>query len=136
MEGLQRHHRPDRVRADRPGIRRMVRAGVRHGLAFPAGGRRAGQHRQQGHSGDPAGHPDRVEGQSRQRVPRGRGRRACGRHLGGVGYELLQQQQLFDMAGALAWTLQLVFFVLIAQAILTQIETVAFRYRAVSERAL
>ncbi len=55
---------------------------------------------------------------------------------GGVGYELLQQQQLFDMAGALAWTLQLVFFVLIAQSILTQIETFAFRYRAVSERAL
>jgi NitT/TauT family transport system permease protein len=55
---------------------------------------------------------------------------------GGVGYELLQQQQVFDMAGALAWTLQLVFFVLIAQAILTWIETVAFRYRAVSERTL
>jgi len=55
---------------------------------------------------------------------------------GGVGYELLQQQQLFDMAGALAWTLQLVFFVLIAQSILTRIETFAFRYRAVSERAL
>ncbi len=55
---------------------------------------------------------------------------------GGVGYELLQQQQLFDMAGALAWTLQLVFFVLIAQSILTRIENFAFRYRAVSERAL
>ena len=27
---------------------------------------------------------------------------------GGVGYELLRQQQLFDMAGAIAWTLQLV----------------------------
>ena len=55
---------------------------------------------------------------------------------GGVGYELLQQQQVFDMAGALAWTLQLVFFVLIVQAALTLIENVAFRYRAVSERAL
>jgi len=55
---------------------------------------------------------------------------------GGVGYELLQQQQVFDMAGALAWTLQLVFFVLIAQAVLTLIETVAFRDRAVSERSL
>ncbi len=55
---------------------------------------------------------------------------------GGVGYELLQQQQVFDMAGALAWTLQLVFFVLIAQALLTLIESVAFRYRAVSERTL
>jgi NitT/TauT family transport system permease protein len=55
---------------------------------------------------------------------------------GGVGYELLQQQQVFDMAGALAWTLQLVFFVLIAQGGLTLIETFAFRYRAVSERSL
>jgi len=55
---------------------------------------------------------------------------------GGVGYELLQQQQVFDMAGALAWTLQLVFFVLIAQAVLTLIENAAFRYRAVSERTL
>jgi ABC-type nitrate/sulfonate/bicarbonate transport system permease component len=55
---------------------------------------------------------------------------------GGVGYELLQQQQLFDMAGALAWTLQLVFFVLIAQGVLTFVESVAFRYRAASERSL
>jgi NitT/TauT family transport system permease protein len=55
---------------------------------------------------------------------------------GGVGYQLLQQQQLFDMAGALAWTLQLVFFVLIVQGVLTLIENTAFRYRAVSERAI
>lgn len=55
---------------------------------------------------------------------------------GGVGYQLLQQQQLFDMAGALAWTLQLVFFVLLFQWVLTLIENFAFRYRAVSERAL
>lgn len=55
---------------------------------------------------------------------------------GGVGYELLQQQQVFDMAGALAWTLQLVLFVLVVQAVLTLIETMAFRYRAVSERSL
>jgi ABC-type nitrate/sulfonate/bicarbonate transport system permease component len=55
---------------------------------------------------------------------------------GGVGYELLQQQQMFDMAGALAWTLQLVFFVLIAQAVLSFVEGIAFRYRAVSERSL
>jgi ABC-type nitrate/sulfonate/bicarbonate transport system permease component len=55
---------------------------------------------------------------------------------GGVGYELLQQQQVFDMAGALALTLQLVFFVLIAQAILTFLENRLFRYRAVSEHAL
>lgn len=55
---------------------------------------------------------------------------------GGVGFELLQQQQLFDMAGALAWTLQIVFFVLLFQRILTMIERTAFRYRAVSERSL
>ncbi|MYZ47272.1 ABC transporter permease [Propylenella binzhouense] len=55
---------------------------------------------------------------------------------GGVGYQLLQQQQLFDMAGALAWTFQLVFFVLITQQIITMIERYAFRYRAVSERSL
>jgi NitT/TauT family transport system permease protein len=55
---------------------------------------------------------------------------------GGIGYELLQQQQVFDMAGALAWTLQLVFFVLITQRIIAFIEQRAFRYRAVSERAL
>src|SRR5262245_12435186 len=55
---------------------------------------------------------------------------------GGVGYELLQQQQIFDMAGALAWTLQLVFFVLITQRIIALIEARAFRYRAVSERVL
>jgi NitT/TauT family transport system permease protein len=55
---------------------------------------------------------------------------------GGVGYELLMQQQQFDMAGALAWTLQLVFFVLISQQVIALIEHYAFRYRAVSERAL
>ncbi|HVB90280.1 MAG TPA: ABC transporter permease subunit [Beijerinckiaceae bacterium] len=55
---------------------------------------------------------------------------------GGVGYELLQQQQMFDMAGALAWTLQLVLFVLVMQGLLSAIENYAFRYRAVSERSL
>src|SRR5712672_1711201 len=55
---------------------------------------------------------------------------------GGVGYQLLQQQQLFDMVGALAWTLQLVFFVLIVQGALTLIENTVFRYRAVSERVI
>lgn len=55
---------------------------------------------------------------------------------GGVGYELLQQQQLFDMAGALAWTLQLVFFVLLTQWVINLIETYAFRYRAISEHSL
>src|SRR5258708_29139112 len=55
---------------------------------------------------------------------------------GGVGYELLRQQQLFDMAGALAWTLQLVLFVLIVQQTIVAIETWMLRYRAVSERAM
>jgi NitT/TauT family transport system permease protein len=55
---------------------------------------------------------------------------------GGVGYELLRQQQLFDMAGAIAWTLQLVLFVLIVQQSIVAIESVVLRYRAVSERAL
>ncbi len=54
----------------------------------------------------------------------------------GIGYQLMQQQQLFDMAGALAWTLQIVFFVILVQQIIALIETSAFRYRAVSERAL
>src|SRR5262245_16886199 len=55
---------------------------------------------------------------------------------GGVGYELLMQQQQFDMAGALAWTLQLVVFVLVSQQVIALIEAYAFRYRAVSERSL
>jgi NitT/TauT family transport system permease protein len=55
---------------------------------------------------------------------------------GGVGYELLKQQQLFDMAGAMAWTLQLVLFVLIAQQTINAIEAWTLRYRAVSERAM
>jgi len=54
----------------------------------------------------------------------------------GIGYQLMQQQQLFDMAGAIAWTLQIVVFVILVQAIISLIETSAFRYRAVSERAL
>src|SRR4029078_11494095 len=53
----------------------------------------------------------------------------------GVGYKLLLQQQLFDMAGALAWALQLVLFVLVTQSILSLIEAYLLRYRAVSERA-
>jgi hypothetical protein len=40
------------------------------------------------------------------------------------------------MAGALAWTLQLVLFVLIVQQALTAIESYVLRYRAVSERAM
>src|SRR3970282_1444923 len=48
---------------------------------------------------------------------------------GGVGYQLLLQQQLFDMAGAIAWTLQLVLFVLIVQQALNAIEIYVLRYR-------
>jgi ABC-type nitrate/sulfonate/bicarbonate transport system permease component len=55
---------------------------------------------------------------------------------GGVGYELIRQQQLFDMAGAIAWTLQLVCFVLVFQGILTAIEQWVFRWRSKSERAI
>jgi ABC-type nitrate/sulfonate/bicarbonate transport system permease component len=55
---------------------------------------------------------------------------------GGVGYQLLRQQQLFDMAGAMAWTLQLVLFVLIVQQTINAIENWVLRYRAVSERAI
>jgi NitT/TauT family transport system permease protein len=54
---------------------------------------------------------------------------------GGVGYQLLLQQQVFDMAGAIAWTIVLVIFVLIIQSLISVIETHALRYRAVSERA-
>ncbi len=55
---------------------------------------------------------------------------------GGIGYELLQQQQLFDMAGAIAWTLVLVIFVLAVQRILTLVEDRLLRYRPAAERGL
>ena len=55
---------------------------------------------------------------------------------GGVGYQLLQMQQLFDLAGALAWTLMLVLFVLVTQQIITVMENHLLRYRAQSERGL
>lgn len=55
---------------------------------------------------------------------------------GGVGYRLIETQQQFDMAGALAWTLQLVLFVLIFQQVLSRFEKYAFRYRPTSERGL
>jgi NitT/TauT family transport system permease protein len=54
---------------------------------------------------------------------------------GGVGYELLRQQQLFDMSGALAWTIQLVLFVLVVQQVIVWVENWLLRYRPVSERA-
>jgi NitT/TauT family transport system permease protein len=55
---------------------------------------------------------------------------------GGVGYQLLRQQQLFDMAGAIAWTLQLVLFVLVVQQAIVALENFLLRYRPVSERAM
>ncbi len=55
---------------------------------------------------------------------------------GGVGYELLQQQQIFDMAGAIAWTIVLVAFVLVVQGVISAIEAHALAYRAAAERAL
>ncbi len=55
---------------------------------------------------------------------------------GGVGYELLQQQQLFDMAGAVAWTLVLVLFVLVVQGAISLIESHVLRYRAFAEHGL
>lgn len=55
---------------------------------------------------------------------------------GGVGYELLQQQQTFDMAGAVAWTIVLVVFVLAVQGVISAIEAHALRYRAAAERSL
>ncbi len=54
----------------------------------------------------------------------------------GVGYELLQRQQLFDMAGAIAWTLVLVLFVLLSQLVVALLEGHLLRYRARSERAI
>jgi ABC-type nitrate/sulfonate/bicarbonate transport system permease component len=55
---------------------------------------------------------------------------------GGVGYELLQQQQIFDMAGAVAWTIVLVVFVLGVQGVISAIEAHALAYRAAAERTL
>ena len=55
---------------------------------------------------------------------------------GGVGYELLQQQQVFDMAGAIAWTIVLVVFVLAVQGVISAIEAHALSYRVAAERTL
>ena len=55
---------------------------------------------------------------------------------GGVGYQLLQQQQIFDMAGAIAWTIVLVVFVLVVQGIISAIEAHALSYRVAAERRL
>jgi ABC-type nitrate/sulfonate/bicarbonate transport system permease component len=55
---------------------------------------------------------------------------------GGVGYALMIQQQMFDMAGAIAWTLVLVTFVLTMQYFITLLEAWLLRYRGKGERAL
>jgi NitT/TauT family transport system permease protein len=54
----------------------------------------------------------------------------------GVGYQLLEQQQQFDMAGAVAWTLVLVAFVTVSQKVVTLLEDVCLRYRPASERSI
>jgi len=54
---------------------------------------------------------------------------------GGIGYQLLMQQQLFDMAGALAWTLVLVAFVLLVQQVITRLEGWLLAYRPSTERS-
>ncbi len=54
---------------------------------------------------------------------------------GGIGYQLLQQQQLFDMAGALAWTLMLVAFVLVVQQVIIRLERWLLAYRPTAERS-
>ncbi len=52
----------------------------------------------------------------------------------GVGYQLLVQQQQFDMAGAMAWTLVLVVFVTLAQKVVELVEHASLRHVVVSER--
>lgn len=47
----------------------------------------------------------------------------------GVGNELLTAQELFRMEAAIAWTLMLVFFMLLTEQIIIQIENYVLRYR-------
>jgi NitT/TauT family transport system permease protein len=47
----------------------------------------------------------------------------------GVGYQLLVQQQTFDMAGVVAWTGVLVLFVLLVQYLISRVERRLLRYR-------
>lgn len=51
----------------------------------------------------------------------------------GVGYQLLSSQEMFDMPGAIAWTLMLITFLLISQASLTKAEGWLLRYRPSTE---
>lgn len=52
----------------------------------------------------------------------------------GVGYQLSSAQQMFNMAAAIAWTLVLILFVLLAQKVLTVLENYLLRYRPQTER--
>lgn len=47
----------------------------------------------------------------------------------GVGYQLLSAQEMFDMPGAIAWTLVLIAFLLISQFFLNKTERRLLRYR-------
>ena len=47
----------------------------------------------------------------------------------GVGYQLLSAQELFDMPGAIAWTLVLVMFLLLSQLFLGETEKRLLSYR-------
>lgn len=47
----------------------------------------------------------------------------------GVGFQLLSSQEMFDMPGAIAWTLMLVMFLLISQKFLSKAESRLLRYR-------
>lgn len=51
----------------------------------------------------------------------------------GVGYQLLSSQELFDMPGAIAWTMVLIAFLLIAQTSLSKTERWLLRYRPSTE---
>ena len=51
----------------------------------------------------------------------------------GVGYQLLSSQELFDMPGAIAWTMVLIVFLLIAQTSLNKTERWLLRYRPSTE---
>ncbi len=52
----------------------------------------------------------------------------------GVGYQLLSRQQLFDMAGVVAWTAVLVIFVLLVQFLIERVERHLLRYRPQRDR--
>lgn len=47
----------------------------------------------------------------------------------GVGFQLLSSQEMFDMAGAIAWTMMLIVFLLISQFSLERAEGWLLRYR-------